>query len=395
MKSLISITLAVVLAGALGIWVHDDPGYVLLRYHHSSVEMPLWLLAVLWLLSAWLFRSLMSVIQQLSSTPRRIKQWRDYRRQYKRHQAVVRALQAAWEGHWAQSIRALDGCDWRKGVSDEERLLAAQRALHDHDPALVFEELEGLSRGLNDDLSGRALCLRAQALMLQHREEEAKQLLQEGYLLWPNHPKVIHDWAKELYQSQDWLRLLPVLIRMSLMDDIGVPLDLWKKTTLEKICLSPDYSFDVAHLDDYFNQLPSAWRREPELLELYLRGLVRLNQSSRAAKIIQKHIPQQWVSSLACLYCDLTLPSEFKQLSVAQKWLEYAHHDLSFYNHLARLCLRERSWDLAKQYLNVSLSLKPQKETLLILAEWARLQSSPQEALHYHQQAAALMETTH
>jgi HemY protein len=112
------------LGGVLGLMVLRDPGYVLVSWQQTSVEMGLWLGGLLWLLSVIAAVAVIDVLFKLLGLTSWWARLMSARRQRRSQQAFEVGTMRLERGDWA-----------------------ACRAATVHGGPLVYPSLAGLSRG--------------------------------------------------------------------------------------------------------------------------------------------------------------------------------------------------------------------------------------------------------
>lgn len=143
----------------IGIKITADPGYVLITWHHLALEMPLWLIALILIISFILFYYLIRLIRYLLGLPRRWRNYLDTRRlkkitaiedhhlftiiyqKPKNWQNILTALPQLEQKSWLskQQILNLQQESYAALLSEEkytDNLLTLENTWHDLSPAL-------------------------------------------------------------------------------------------------------------------------------------------------------------------------------------------------------------------------------------------------------------------
>src|SRR5665213_489385 len=89
-----------VLATGLGVIVHQDPGYALFSFGDWTMEMPLWVALILFVLSIAVLLFILWVIQVVFTSKTKVKQWWKNRQEQRARLLTYRGLLALAEGRW-------------------------------------------------------------------------------------------------------------------------------------------------------------------------------------------------------------------------------------------------------------------------------------------------------
>ena len=76
MKRLISLLLLLEISTWLGLQIAKDPGYALFSYRLWTVEMPLWSVLIILIVTFTLFYALLRLISHTGAIGRRLRAWR-------------------------------------------------------------------------------------------------------------------------------------------------------------------------------------------------------------------------------------------------------------------------------------------------------------------------------
>ncbi len=104
--------------------------------------------------------------------------------------------------------------------------------------------------------------------------------------------------------------------------------------------------------------LPRHVRTHAEIIENYAQLLLNLNAESEVEQLLRNQIKRQWDVKLVKLY-GLTLgPDLGKQIAAAESWLKHHQEEPALLLALARLCIANKLWGKARNYLDATLSLE-------------------------------------
>jgi HemY protein len=141
---------------------------------------------------------------------------------------------------------------------------------------------------------------------------------------------------------------------------------------------------DEKQLNHLWKQAPSYVREAADIVSLYVRALIRLNEINRADDIIRQYLKRHWDLELVLLFGQLKLENSKKQLTQAEAWLKQHAHDAVLLYILGILAERNQLWGKAKDYYLASLEIKPMPETYAAYAKLLEQQGEVKESLIYY-----------
>jgi len=279
----------------------------------------------------------------------------------------------------------------------EGRWASAQRHLHraaeaERQPLLYYL---GAARAANelgrtedsDNLLERALERQPQAelaIALTHAQlqvdrgdsEAALVTLQAMHERHPHNVQVLRQLQRLYQQRGDWtalIRLLPELRKDKVLSAADLA-ELERRAWGENLSLAARREQDDQtarqSLERAWQQLTAAQRQEPQLVLAYAEQLRQLGAESEAEQALRTALKRDYESHLARLYGLVRGADPARQLQTAEGWLKQHADDPSLLLTLGRLCLQNRLWGKARDYLEHSLRLQRNPEAC---AELARL----------------------
>lgn len=380
MRSLLIGLVTLVLAVVGTLMLREDSGYVLLGYGQWTLETSLAVFLILLLLLFALFYLLVRLLAGVRGLPRRWHSWGTGRLTQRSRAALVEAL-------WLEAIGDCPRAEQRlaRSASDATEpalhyLLAARCAQHQgagerRESYLRLATAAAGKHRLDLDLMRVDLLLDAGALA------EARACLTPLQVGSGHHPQVLRRLVR-VYERQgawgDLIALLPALRRQAVYPE-------QERQVLERRIWagSLQQAADGARLVDLWGDMPRALRKQPEVLEIYVRGLQKFGRGAEAAKLLSTSLgPEVWSRELVQLYGELAGSDAARQLAAAESWLPTRREDAVLLHTLGRLSARNRLWGKARSYLEASLALAPEP---LVYLDLGRLQ----EALGQPEQAAS------
>lgn len=367
---------AIAVAALVGIGMAHHSGYVLISYgnffrYESSVWATLAVLLGVWLLFL-LVRYLLSVVFVSGGV---VNPWSRRNRDRRTRLAIEQGQLDLAEGRWASAQRNLH----RAAEAERQPLLYYLGA------ARAANEL-GRTEDC-DNLLERALERQPQAelaIALSHAQlqtdrgdlDGALETLQAMHDRHPHSVQVLRQLQRLHRQRGDWsalIRLFPALRKEKALPAAELS-ELEQRAWGENLSLAArrenDDQTGLQSLARAWEQLTSAQRQEPQLVLAYAEQLRQLGAETQAEKALRTALKRQYESHLARLYGLVRGEDPVRQLQTAEGWLKLHPDDPSLLLTLGRLCLQNRLWGKARDYLESSLNLQRNPETC---AELARL----------------------
>lgn len=361
--------------GFLGLLMLKDPGYALLAYHETSVEMSLWVAAALWLVSVFLAVVVTDLLFKLFNLQQWFASWSGARRQRKSLRLFSLGMQQLETGEWSKAERNLFNAA-RYSAEPLPAYLAAARAAQ---KLLAFDRSEKYLVLAEEKHNRLAVGLaRARLLSDAGRWEQAAiqlRLLREQF---PNEAEPIKRLVQALEKLNQWgelADLLPSLRKRVSRNDA----EAWSlerqanEEVMEFIASSGtrvNQEYTRKRLMDYFEALPRKLRDDDELLGSYAACLIEITAHDDAEKALRERLQKRWQSRLIELYGRCLSTDPTRALEFAERFLAAHPHDAQLMLTLARLNLQNRQWNRAREFYESAIGLKKSPEAY---AELVRL----------------------
>lgn len=380
MKRIYLILLIVVAcAAALGMFIAEHTGYVLISWKSFRYESSLWVfLAVLSGLIAVLY-GLRTLIKMTLVSSGLINPWSSRNQSRRLRHAAEQGILDLAQGHWKNALRHL-----RRAAQGESKplvyLLGAANAAEKLGYSQEADEL--LEQALIKQPSAEvAIALTHADLQLQRADDiGAQETLQAMHELHPEHPEVLLRLQALLRQRQDWsalIGLLPALRkckRLSSEQLQSIEYQAWsgRLASASLVAAGQDSQQALKSLDNAWQELSSKLKHDPQLVASYCTELLRLNAQEQAESLLRHALKNNLNDELLELYGRTQAKDSARQLQLAESWLKQAPNNPILLRALGRLSLRNQLWGKARDYFESSLRLHRQAHTC---AELARLLS--------------------
>ena len=209
MRFLWSLLIVFALAAGLGVMIQQEPGYALFAYDDWTVEMPLWLAAILVIILILLTMTFLSLINTFFSGPQRIKTWWRIHQIENARRNTARGLLSLTEGQWKKAERYLSS-GARYGDTPLINYLAAAKAATEAGSASRRDRYLQLAENL--DQQSHTVKLTAAELQFNQGDlEQSIATLQHLQLEKPRHPVVLKLLIALYEKKQDWQSLFALL----------------------------------------------------------------------------------------------------------------------------------------------------------------------------------------
>ena len=384
MKLLFSTLIVLVAAALFALFAHDDPGYIIINYRQWRIETSLIFMVTAVLLAFLVLYYLVRFIVNIRLMPRRLREWRQRRQQLKARHAFSHGLIELAEGHWKAAEKYL-----LKHIDSSEApalnyLNAARAAQHQG----ALDRRDYYLRMANEspprtDL-GVALT-QAELQLTQGQMEQALATLSSLHHNVPDHAHVQKLLLGLYARFHGWEQLLELLPKLGRKHAIGHDdiehLELAAYTGLLKNVAGKD---NIRHLNDAWQRIPKHLKHHEPLLSLYIHELIRHGANSEAESLLYQSLNRKWDDSLAYLYGIIESSDPSTQLNRAEAWLSGHESNPTLLLTLGRLCVRNKLWGKAHNYLNASAGLDARPETYKELGGLLERLGKPQEATQYY-----------
>jgi HemY protein len=367
-----SFIFVLVLATALGVLIRQDPGYAFFSYGQWTVEMPLWLLAILMILAVSIIVFILWFLNSVFTSGERIKLWWKRHTERSARQQTYRGMLELVEGRWQQAERYLI-----QAASHNEtpllNYLCAAKAAEEAGSAERRDRYLQKAFAINSD-SDIAVKLTQAELQLRHGElEQSFKNIKNLYQQAPKHPTVLRLLSSVYEKLNDWqalLTLLPILKKYQVFSKKDI-------TALEQkiyLHILPLYAEKSAQdLIALWKDMPRPLQSDPQMIYLYAKLLIQQSALDAAESVLRNALKRAFNNDLIYLYGLLSRLENSrqnkKQLAFAESFLPVHFNNPYLLLTLGRLCLQNQLWGKARGFFEQSLSIKPLTETYAELGQ--------------------------
>jgi HemY protein len=365
-----------------------NSAYVMLVYPPYRFELSLVLFIILLLTSFafgyWLVRLTVTVLQ----LPAYVRQFRLSWTKSKVRKLLEEMLGAFFEGRYEEAEKAATRAIELGETSALYPVIAARSAheLREYEKRDAYLSVaEGKSIG---DTTMRLMA--SGKFMLDQRNPRAalsamQELRDSGV---KGHVGAMSLELKAQQQAGNWDEVLNVLDQLEKRSyiDTMVAEQLRQQAWLEKIRQQEN----LAGLAACLKKMPAEFKRQSKVAAAAARALIQYNGGLLAQQLLTDSLNAQWDSKLVALYGDCISNDVVAQIEQAEKWLNHHKQDPGLLLALGKLCLYQKLWGKAQNYLDASLSVAPSHAAYNALAQLAERLGKSEEAFGYYQKAMAL-----
>lgn len=376
-------------AAGLALAARVNDGYVLLVFPPWRLEITLNLLLLLLLASFTALHLLLRAISLALGLPKRVSAFREQRSREKAASAFLDALRQLFEGRYGQALkRAMDAN--RAGYAPGLAALVAAKAAH----AMRETDKESgwLRRAALDDAAARnaALMLEAEMQLDNRQFDAAANALSQLQASSGRHLAAMRLELKVQQGRRDWGQVLRLVRQLEKRDALVPELarEIKLKAHRENIRLR---QADAGQLLSYLKELPAS-ETTPRLTASVAEALFKLGANAEAQRLVEGQLEKcegdDWHPDLVRLYGESADGDATTRIARAEKWLVQRPQDAGLLLALGRLCLQQRLWGKAQNYLEASLSVEETRDAHLELARLFDQLERPEDANRHYRQSA-------
>lgn len=382
-----------IFAAAVGLTLAAKPntGYLLLVYPPYRVELSLNFFVVLILGFFFFLYGFMRLATNMVALPERAREFHLKRAREKSRSAMLDGWIAYFEGRYAKAEKAA-ALAMEANESPALNAVLAARSAHE---LRAFERRDGyLERAEDLDPSQKTLRLMASAEMLldERRYADAlnvlKKLKESGGR---QHTAALRLELKAEQHLGNWDAVLELASQLDTRNafDAAYSEQLKRHARIEK--LKRKVVEGKERFTAYWQKIPEAERRDAKTASVAAQTFISFKECALAQKTIEESLENHWNSHLVAIYADCPEPDTVKRIERAELWLKKHDDDAILLLALGRLCMHQKLWGKAKNYLDASLSVHPSAAAHLAQARLADIMQKPDEAEYHHRLAQELI----
>ena len=372
------VLLVVAIVGAwLGAMMQMDPGYLLVAWRQTTIEMSLWVgLVLVIVLYIGLYFAL-RVVFSLNAPWQFMARWSAEGKLRRAQLQTRQGLLALSNGQYSRAVEKLAGL-----VEETSQPLVVIPALAAAEARMGrFETAQKRLQALHKTMpeAGALVGLAQARIYIQQGDAEAALLPLQKITSQDKQHSQANELLLELLQGlQRWLDVIDLLQNIAGAKQMPEAV----MAQQQQKAYAQAFSQVTTH-DQALEQLQQLWRKAPAAVKnssVCRLALVQAmhqaegNPAKRTAEFIENSLKQEWDDGLVLEFAHLPMSAGAdveKALQKAEAWQSQAKDSAALQLTLGRLCRRLELWGKARDYLQSSIRLQASKEAH---AELARLE---------------------
>ncbi len=369
MKFIFIFLLVLIITTAVTLLALNEPGYALLGVGRTAIQMSL--LYFILILSALfiLFYILLSAIFSMWKAPGAVRKSFHAGQLNKARKGLTSGLLEMAEGNWKKAEKLLSASA-SKGETPLLNYLAAAHSAERQNDFVARDKYLGLAAAIDPGAEIAVGLTQVELQLKKGQQEEALATLQTLRSNHPQHPQVLKQLARLLFERGQWqqlIELLPEIKKNQMMSDT-------EKGTMEtqswsQLIAESGKMHDRKGIDQIWKKLGKSEKGNIEILGSYCLQLIRLKDSNTAESLLRKALNSNWNKQLAAIYGELQLDNPTAAIRQAEKWLLKHPGSAEILAAAGRLNAQAKVWGKAKSLLQESLKLRPNAITYQAMAE--------------------------
>jgi len=364
-RLLLAFSLALLTGAALVALMSRDSGYVLVALGNTTIEMSVWVAALLFVTCLYVIFFLMRLFYRLRYG---VTHWHLGRQQ----KLTTRGWLDYAEGEWQRAVNSFMKAAPKAGASFSNYLMAARAANELGDPAKAEAILKQAE--LQAPKAHIAIHLTRAEIQLQNRQwPECLATLALIRKRSPRHRAMLmmlRTVYTELRQWDNVQALAADMLRAGIIDEAAQ--QTMQRDAIEH--LLTDAANDIgkdAHplqkLDVAWQRLPKASQQNATMILQYAQGLAAFGAEARAEDVLRTSVRIKATDEVIALYGRVRGSDASRQLATAEVWARELPEHALMQLALGRLALRCRQWEKARLHFEHSLRLADSAEANLEL----------------------------
>ncbi len=383
---LLTLLAAVVVAGVL----HVSNGYALLAYGKTSVEMSLGTLMGLVLIVFFGLYLLTTLLVQLWTFPRRLREALARKRELRARRATTRGLIDFAEGRWEESEKNL----MRHSHDSEMPLITYIAAARAAQLQGAHERRDRyLRRAFEEVPQAQVAVLLTQAeLQIAHKQlEEALATLRRLQEVDPQHAFALKLLATLYRKLADWEQLLKLVAQLRESRVLSKKeVDRLEVRATAALLDKLDARHKKPGAEGMWEAVPRRLHEDLELRRAYARALIRSGEGVKAEATLREALKSDWDEELIALYGLAIGDQPKRQLARVEDWLAEHGESAALLLTAGRLCQANKLWGKARAYFESSIVLGAKPDAYEELGKLMHQLEEPEQALRVYSDGLAL-----
>ena len=390
MKLLLLGLIALLLAVAIGSLAGSDTGYVVMTISGWTIQTSATLFVIVLFLSFLITYFLVRSLVRFWQMPHDIKIWKKHQNQRRAEKYLTQGLINMTEGRWKQAER-----DFYKAAPYSRapyvNYLCAARAAQELHAVDRRDDYLRLAYQNNPDASIAVGITQAELQLDQKQTEQALATLKHLQHKQPDQIQVkqlLLDTYTNLNDWQSVLNIIPSIEKTGLYSREQIQakqLDAYAGLLKNTGKLN-----NKEKLNSLWSNVPRKLRQHFYLIEVYVNERLKFDDTSDCEELLRDALKRQWDTLLVRLYGLVTGDNLDKQLAVAESYLQNHARDPVLLLTLGRICMRNKLWGKARDYLQESIEVQPNPEAYYEFAKLHEHEGNREQAASCYEKGLTL-----
>lgn len=384
----------------LGVWIvyssPEDGGYLLVMVGGKTIEMSLWLAALIFLSLMFIAWLIWRIWRGGFSAAQRLSDYVNFGGSERAQKRTLNGLVDYIEGNWLQARKQL----LRAAPKVEAPLinyLAASRSAYEMGDQPEATRLLKLAGELPDSELAVALTQARMELLNKHYDQCLATLMRVKPKA-PQNP-VLLDLLRQVYLArEDWDGLLRIFERLrsykidtpQALEQLEVKIhsELLKKEGA--LCQRILQAERLPRLRAAWAKVPGSMQKHPDVIAAYARQLALCSEDQEAELLLRKALSKQVHPDMVYIYGRIRGSDIRMQLRVVEDLQVQHPRDPHLLFCLGRLSMRNQLWGKARESFRDSLSIRHDPEVCAELARLLDAMGEHQKSTDYYQMGLGL-----
>ncbi|MBL4660135.1 MAG: hypothetical protein JKY19_07250 [Alcanivoracaceae bacterium] len=378
MKKLITILIVIALtliAALVTPWLMEDPGYFYLRFAGYEIEMRFIVAFGLLILFIFLFWLTVFFIRMPKNISKNFSSNRS-------RKSFAKGLLALSEGKWKLAEKQLLISTKNSPTPELGYMAAARAAIAQNKIEQAFMHLDEAENNTDNPLT--VDLTRCELWVKTAEYSKAINLLNRILQSYPNNPRALHIMVQASQNAQQWQQLreiLPKVEKLKIMTQ-----DKIQRLIQHSILQQLSFAKTEEHLQASWNSLNKTQKLEYDYIHAYAQTGLKLAMFEQVAKLTENSLNKNFSKELLEIWSQLNIDNN-QRIKTAEKWLEKNSDSAELLQILGQLCLQNKLWGKAHNYLQKSVEINPNSKTFKLLAQYFDAVDEPENALKAYRQA--------
>lgn len=382
MSRILALFIGLLIAVLVGSLIFDDKGYVFIEFSDWIIEMNVFSMAIMAILTLVGLLLLSWVVKKLFMLFSGSKNWLGNWGSRRKKNAFTNGLIALAENNYLEARKQLasieqedfDGLNLLAAAEAEVQLAQPQRARENWRLAATFPK---------SALAANMSLIRDH---LQHQQaSDALVIIGEMSEKQKSQPVVLRLWAQALAQAGKWQELKDRLKgwKKPLGEDYAHFMQAASKGSFAEIASKQG----AQQLKENWQSLPRATRKDPAQQAAYVQLLLDQGMHQDAEQALVEYQKDGPHPLLLPLFKQLSLPNPAPAIKKLENWLKHDDMNVELLSTLGHLAYHAKDYSLAEKALAKAIKLGNRQEDLRLMASIKEDQQDEHQALQLYKQS--------